>query len=152
MNLEDIITTVLTRLTAWWGTGIKMMPNIIVAVFCLALFWFLAILTGQLVHRIVLRLSVYRHVASLTSRLSRLAVVIVGVILAFDALHLDRAVASVLASLGIVGLAIGLAAKNIGGDYLGGFIIHFTHPYRLGHLIQVGDFIGYVDAIELRTT
>ncbi len=33
-----------------------------------------------------------------------------------------------------------------------GFIIHFTHPFRTGHIIQVGKFFGYVDSIEMRVT
>jgi len=152
MSLQQVAAPVINKLIAWSEAAIKMVPNMLVAVFCLVLFWLLAIVVGRLVHRIVLRLSIYRHVAGLTSRLSYLAVVIVGVILAFDALHLDRAVASMLAGIGIIGLAFGLAAKNIGTDYLAGFIIHFSHPYRIGHLIQSGKFMGYVDSLDLRAT
>ncbi len=152
MDLEKVAAPLIEKVTAWLGAAIKMVPNMIVAVFCLVLFSLLAIMIGRLVHRMVLRLSVYRHVAGLTSRLSRLAVIIIGVLLAFDALHLDRVVASMLAGIGIVGLAFGLAAKNIGGDYLAGFIIHFSHPYRIGHLIELGKFMGYVDSLDLRTT
>ena len=142
MNLEKVATPVIDKLIAWVETAIKMLPNMVVAVLCLVLFWLLAIMVGRLVHRMVSRLSVYRHVATLTARLSRLVVIIAGVLLALDALNLDRAVASMLAGIGIVGLGLGLAAKNTGGDYLAGFLIHFTHPYRIGHLIQIGKFHG----------
>ncbi len=152
MNLEKVATPVIDKLIAWAGTAVGMLPNMLVAVFCLVLFWLLSMVVGWLIRRMVLRVSVYRHVASLTARLSRLIVIVAGVLLALDALSLDRAVASMLAGLGIVGLAFGLAAKNTGGDYLAGFIIHFTHPYRIGHLIQVGNFMGYVDSLELRAT
>ena len=57
-----------------------------------------------------------------------------------------------LAGAGIVGIAIGFASKDIAGDYMAGFLIHFTHPFRTGHIIQVGNFFGYVDSIEMRTT
>jgi small conductance mechanosensitive channel len=30
--------------------------------------------------------------------------------------------------------------------------MHFTHPFRTGHLIQVGNFMGCVDTLELRAT
>lgn len=152
MNLEKVATPVIDKLFVWVETAIQMLPNMVVAILCLVLFWLLAIMVGRFVHRMVSRLSVYRHVATLTARLSRLVVIIAGVLLAFDALNLDRAVASMLAGLGIVGLAFGLAAKNTGGDYLAGFFIHFTHPYRIGHLIQTGNFMGYVDSLALRTT
>ncbi len=152
MNLQEVASPVMNKLIAWSETAIKMVPNLLVAVFCLVLFWLLAMIVGRMVRRIVSHLSIYRHVAVLVSRLSYLAVVIAGVILAFDAMHLDRAVASMLAGIGIVGLAFGLAAKNIGTDYLAGFIIHFTHPFRIGHLIQSGKFMGYVDSLDLRAT
>ena len=42
--------------------------------------------------------------------------------------------------------------KDIAGDYMAGFLIHFTHPFRTGDIIKTGDFFGYVDAMELRVT
>ncbi len=152
MNLGNVATPVIDKLVAWLQKAVEMLPNLLVAVFTVVLFWLLAILVGWLVRRIVLRLSVYRHVATLMAGLSRLVVIIIGILLALGALNLDRALASMLAGLGIVGLAVGLAAKNTGGDYLAGFIIHFTHPFRIGHLIQTGSFLGYVDSIQLRAT
>jgi small conductance mechanosensitive channel len=152
MNLREVIAPVTSKLSEWSEAAIKMVPNVLVAVFCLLIFWLLAILTGWLVRRMVLRLSVYRHVAELTSQLSRLVVILIGSLLALYALHLNNIVASTLAGIGIVSLALGLAAKDTGGDYLAGFIIHFTHPYRVGHLIEAGKFMGYVTSIDLRAT
>jgi len=78
--------------------------------------------------------------------------VAIGVILALSAMNLDRAVASMLAGVGILSIAIGFASKDIAGDYMAGFIIHFSHPFRTGHIVKVGNFFGYVDSIEMRTT
>jgi len=152
LNLGKVATPVADKLIGWVETAIKMLPNMLVAIFCLVIFWLLSMLVARLVRQMVSRISIYRHVAALTSRLSRLVIIVTGVILALDALNLDRAVASMLAGIGIVSLAFGLAAKDIGGDYLAGFIIHFTHPYRIGHLIQSGNFMGYVDSLDLRAT
>ncbi len=152
MNLRGLIAPVTDKLGEWAELGIKMVPNLLVAIFCLVVFWLLAIVIGRIVHRMVLRLSVYRYVAKLVARLSRLLIILLGLVLALYAVHLNNIVASTLAGIGIVGLAIGLAAKNTGTDFLGGFIIHFTHPYRVGHLIEVEKFMGYVDSIDLRTT
>ncbi len=152
MELKELIAPVTGKLSEWAEIAIKMVPNMLVAVFCLVVFWLLAIVIGRIVHRMVLRLSVYRYVAKMIARLSRLLVILVGLVLAFYALHLNNIVASTLAGIGIVGLAFGFAAKNTGADFLAGFIIHFTHPYRVGHLIQVEKFMGYVDSIDLRAT
>jgi small conductance mechanosensitive channel len=152
MNLGEVAAPVIDKSIAWVRTAIEMLPNMVVAFFSLVLFWLLASVVGWLVQRMVLRLSVYRHVARLTASLSRLIIITAGVLLALNALNLDRAVASMLAGIGIVGLGLSLAAKDTGGDYLAGFIIHFTHPYRVGHLIQAGNFMGYVDSLQLRAT
>jgi small conductance mechanosensitive channel len=152
MKLPDAAAPAVDKLIGWVETAVKMLPNIIVAIFFLVLFWLLSIVIGRLVHRMVLHLSSYHHVARLMARLSRLVVIAAGVLMALNALNLDRAVASMLAGIGIVGLALGLAAKDTGGDYLAGLLIHFTHPFRTGHLIQIGNFMGYVESLELRAT
>jgi small conductance mechanosensitive channel len=152
MNPGKVVAPLLEKLIAWVQTVITMLPNMVVAAFCFVIFWLLAGLTERLIHRMVSRFTLYGHVARLMARLSRLIVITAGVLLALDALNLDRAVASMLTGIGIVGLGLSLAAKDTGGDYLAGFLIHFTHPYRTGHLIQVGNFMGYVDSLELRST
>jgi small conductance mechanosensitive channel len=152
MNLPKAAAPAVDKLVSWVETAVKMLPNIVVAIFFLICFSLVAFVTGRLVHRMVLRLSPYHHVARLIARLSQLVVIAIGVLLALDALNLDRAVASMLAGIGVVGLAFGLAAKDVGGDYLAGMIIHFTHLFRTGHLVQAGNFMGYVESMELRAT
>lgn len=152
MKLPDAAAPAVDKLFGWVETAVKMLPNLFVALVFLVLFCLMAIVTERLVKRMVLRLSPYHHVARLLARLSRMVVIAVGVLMALSALNLDRAVASMLAGIGIVGLALGLAAKDTGGDYLAGLLIHFTHPFRTGHLIQVGGFMGYVESLELRVT
>ncbi len=83
-----------------------------------------------MVGRVVLRISHYGHVARLMASLSRVVLLGAGIILALSAMNLDRAVASMLAGLGIVGIAISFASKEIAGDYMAGFFIHFTLQSR----------------------
>ena len=152
VSLQKAASQVVAKLDAWVIDGVKMLPNLVVALIVLGMFWFAAVLAGRLVNRMVSRFTPYGNVASLLAGLGRLMIIGVGVILALSAMSLDRAVASMLAGVGIVSIAIGFASKNIAGDYMAGFLIHFTHPFRAGHIIKTGDFFGYVDAIEMRVT
>jgi small conductance mechanosensitive channel len=149
-DLQKAATQVVDKLDKWGLNAVKMLPNLVVAVIVLALSGILAFVVGRVVQRLVRRISPYGHIANLIAQMSRLMVIGGGVILALSALSLDRAVASMLAGVGIVGIALGFASKDIAGDYMAGFIIHFTHPFRTGHLIQVGNFFGYIESIELR--
>jgi small conductance mechanosensitive channel len=152
LNLQRAATQVVKKIDSWVLTAAQMLPNLLVAIIVLVLFWLAAMVAGRLVKRMVLRFSPYSHVARLIADISRLAVIAIGIILALSAMSLDRAVASMLAGVGIVSLAIGFASKDIASDYLAGLMIHFTHPYRTGDLIESANFFGYVDLLQLRVT
>ncbi len=152
LSLQKAAAQVVAKLDSWGLNAVKMLPNLVVAIIVLILSWLMAIVIGRGVQRMVLRLSPYGHMARLMAGMSRLTIIGIGVILALSAMSLDRAVASMLAGAGILGIAIGFASKDIAGDYMAGFIIHFTHPFRTDHIIKVGDFFGYVDSIEMRAT
>ena len=150
LNLQKAATPVIDKLDKWGLSAVKMLPNLVVAVIVLVFSVLLAFVVGRLVHRMVKRISPYGHVARLIAGMSRLMVIAGGLILALSAMSMDRAVASMLAGVGIVSIAIGFASKDIAADYMAGFLIFFTHPFRTGHLIQVGNFFGYVESIEMR--
>ena len=152
VDVQKAAGQVVDKLNGWGLGAAKMLPNLVVAVFVLIFFWLVAMVVERVVRRMVYRLSPYGHVVKLAAGLSRLMVFAVGVLLALSAMNLDRAVASMLAGVGILSIALGFASKDIAGDYIAGFLIHFTHPFRTGHIIQVGKFFGYVDSIEMRTT
>jgi len=54
--------------------------------------------------------------------------------------------------LGISGLAIGFAFKDIFQNFLAGIILLITRPFELGDQIAAGGFEGTVEAIETRAT
>lgn len=61
-------------------------------------------------------------------------------------------VTSLIASLGIGGIAIALAAQNILTDLFSSFSIYADKPFMVGDLIIVGDTTGTVEKIGLKTT
>jgi len=61
-------------------------------------------------------------------------------------------VASLIASLGIGGIAVALAAQNILGDMFSSFSIYFDKPFVVGDFIVVNDKAGNVENIGLKTT
>lgn len=71
-------------------------------------------------------------------------------LLALDNLGID--VTALVAGLGIGGVAVALAAQNILGDLFASLSIVLDKPFVLGDFIAVGDFLGSVEAIGLKTT
>lgn len=60
--------------------------------------------------------------------------------------------ASILASAGILGLAVGFGAQNLVKDVITGFFIVFDHYFVVGDFINTAGVSGVVEEIGLRTT
>lgn len=60
--------------------------------------------------------------------------------------------ARLVSILGLGGVAIGFAFKDIFQNLLAGILILLRHPFRVGDEITTGDFTGTVEAIEARAT
>lgn len=61
-------------------------------------------------------------------------------------------VASLLAGLGLGGLAVALAAQKTVENLFGAFSIGVDQPFREGDFVKIEDFVGTVEAIGLRST
>ena len=59
---------------------------------------------------------------------------------------------AIIAGLGIGGAAIALASQGILQDLFSYFAILFDRPFELYDLVSVGDFMGYVEHIGIKTT
>ena len=89
----------------------------------------------------------------LTPILLRLLKIIIAVVLVATFLQsCGFNVTSLLAGLGITGLAIGFAAKETLGNFLGSFSIIADKVYRIGDYIRFEDKAGYVESLNLRST
>jgi small-conductance mechanosensitive channel len=61
-------------------------------------------------------------------------------------------ITTLVASLGIGGVAVALATQNILGDLFASLSIMLDKPFELGDFIIVGDVLGWVEHIGLKTT
>jgi small-conductance mechanosensitive channel len=74
----------------------------------------------------------------------------IGLLFVFD--NLGYNITTIIAGLGIGGIAIALAAQNILGDLFNYFVIFFDRPFEVGDFITVDDKKGTVDHIGIKTT
>ena len=61
-------------------------------------------------------------------------------------------ITSLIAGLGIGGIAVALALQNVLSDLFSSFAIHFDKPFLVGDFIIVGDNMGVVEKIGIKTT
>lgn len=61
-------------------------------------------------------------------------------------------VTSLIAGLGIGGIAVALALQNILGDLFSSFAIYFDKPFKIGDFVIVGSDMGTVKKVGIKTT
>jgi small-conductance mechanosensitive channel len=66
--------------------------------------------------------------------------------------NLGVKISAVVAGLGIGGVAVALAAQTILGDLFSYFVIFFDKPFQIGDFIIVGEKMGEVEMIGIKTT
>jgi small-conductance mechanosensitive channel len=97
--------------------------------------------------RVEQRTETLRHIIRGVAKVSLILVVAfeIGAELGFN-------LGPVLASAGIVGLAVGFGAQSLVKDVISGFFILFEDQFGIGDVVRIGDFTGVVERMTLRST
>ena len=77
-------------------------------------------------------------------------VVVIGIVFVADNLNID--VSSLLAGLGLGGLAFALAAKDLLGNFFGSLTVLLDRPFHIGDWVIIGDVEGSVEQVGFRST
>ena len=87
----------------------------------------------------------------LLEMITRLGILALGIVLALDQIAPGR-FNSLLAGLGIGGIAIGFGLQDIIKNFISGILILLQQPFEIGDSIEVSDFGGTVINISVRAT
>ena len=134
----------------------KLLHLVMVAILAFVLMRILSLITGRMIrvaeHHAVgqVRLSQVRTLAGVV-RTTGIAIILVIVSMIFlSALGVN--LAPLLASAGVAGVAIGLAAQTIVKDVLNGSLILIEDQFNVGDVVTVAGLTGTVEAMTLRKT
>jgi small conductance mechanosensitive channel len=154
MQLDSVYQQVVAKLSSWAESFGEMLTNIIVALLVIGLFWLVSRAACSASDRALRRLDTHQAARDLVSRIVRVAVLLIGVVVALGVMNLDKALASILAGAGIAGLALGFAFQELAGNLISGIglAIHQKWPFKIGDIVETNDVFGVVEKIFLRTS
>lgn len=90
------------------------------------------------------------QLAPMATKFLKIIVLIFGVLITLQNFGVN--VMSILAGLGLGGLALALAAQDTAANLFGSVTILLDRPFTIGQLIKVGDTEGFVEEIGFRST
>lgn len=87
---------------------------------------------------------------SLVGAIMRITVYIIAAIMIIAEIGINTA--PLLASAGVLGVALGFGAQSLIKDFVSGIFIIIENQYRVGDIVRLGEVTGVVEAITIRTT
>ncbi len=83
---------------------------------------------------------------------SVITVIVIAVVTTMILSEVGVNIAPIIASAGIIGIALGFGAQSLVKDFLSGIFIFMEDQYGVGDVIDLGEAIGSVEAVTLRMT
>jgi small conductance mechanosensitive channel len=149
IGVRDSLTLVYDKIDSWFENFITMLPNLVVAVIVIVLFYILAKFLRRLTEKLLAKRVSQKSVRSLITKLVALVAIISGIFIALSILDLDKALETIIAGAGVSGLVIGLAMQGTLSNSVSGIHLSFRKLVRIGDWIQTNGFEGEVVAIDL---
>ncbi len=137
-------------LTDFTIKAINWLPNLVTGLFILLIFW----VTGRWVRALIgksLKLHDFEDEVIAICRIIIMAgFMMLGLIVAAGQMGIE--ILPMVSALGVVGIAVGLAAQATLSNFLSSLIILWTRPYKRGDWVELEGELGQVEHIGLRST
>lgn len=152
MDASSLMSTFTETLTAWVEDAVGMLPNIALALVVMVITWFVALAVAGAVRRGMRRVASNMQLADLTGRIARVGLILAGAFIALQILKLETWVTSILAGVGIAGVALGFAFQDIAANLMSGILMAVRQPFRIDDLVETASHRGVVEELNLRST
>ncbi|MBZ2209761.1 mechanosensitive ion channel family protein [Massilia sp. R798] len=149
--MSSQLTVAYERFEQLGNEALRLLPGLGIAIAVFVVFLVLARWTRTAVQHLNARRFQHNLVIVL-GRMAQWGIILLGLLLAITIAFPSFTPANLISALGITGIAIGFAFKDIFENFLAGILILINEPFRIGDQIIFGAFEGTVEKIETRAT
>lgn len=152
MDLDKITNLITDKLATWAEALIKLLPNIVMAAVVMVIGFYIAKFIRRISSKLLSKVSNNITLNNLFSSVVYFSFIGIVLFTVLTILNLDKAVTSILAGAGILGLALAFAFQDIAANFMSGIFISFRKPLKVGDIVQIKEYMGKVKEINLRDT
>ncbi|AZQ60348.1 mechanosensitive ion channel [Maribacter sp. MJ134] len=150
-QFSEAWSRMIEKLDAWFNALVVNLPNIIIAVVVFTISLIVSRYISKVVTKILSNTKLQASVRSLLSKIASIVVVLLGLFLVLGILNLSKALNTILAGAGVVGLAVGLALQGALANTYSGIVLSFIKHIKFGDWIESNGFEGEVVDLDLRS-
>lgn len=141
----------LEKLNSWFDALILNLPNIMIAIVVFIITVIISRYISKGVSRLLEKTKLQASMRSLLSKIASITIVLLGLFLVLGILNLSKALNTVLAGAGVVGLAVGLALQGALANTYSGIVLSYIKHIKFGDWIESNGFEGEVIDLDLRS-
>lgn len=149
-QFNTALNNLVDKLQGWFNTFIEYIPNFILAILVMTVSYFAARYISKIVSKLASKKVEQESITNAISRVTAVVVVTVGLFIALGVMNLGKALTSLLAGAGVVGLAIGLALQGTLANTFAGLILSFRKKIQIGNWVETTGYSGEVIDINLK--
>jgi small conductance mechanosensitive channel len=131
---------------------ISMLPNLLLALVVFTISCLIARWAKSLIVEFYHRRGRHENLGLVMGRVTQAALILINLLIALSIILPTFNASDLIQVLGISGVAIGFAFRDILQNFLAGILILLAQPFRIGEEIKVGGFEGVVQEIQARAT
>ncbi len=150
MDFQKAYHLISEKFLIWSRELIRMLPNLALAALVLVLGIYLSKIIKKVAGAFIKKFVKQPVINTLFASFTHILSIGITIFIVLSILNLDKAVTSLLAGAGIIGLALAFAFQDIAANFVAGIVMSFTRPIELGDLVKVKDYMGKVESIRLR--
>ena len=157
-NITELITNraydawdkMTEKIISWLDVIVVNLPNVVIAI----VVFFIVIIASKYISRFSLKLlnktKLQHSMKGLISKFIAIVVILFGLFLILGILNLNKVLNTILAGVGVAGLAVGLALQGVLSNTYSGIVLSYIKQVKFGDWIQTNDYEGEVIDIDLR--
>ena len=150
MDINHAFDLIVEKLSVWVQEFILLLPNIALAAVIMVFGIMISKFIRKYIRKIFKKIFHNEALINLFTSLVYVFLLCVTLFIALSVLQLDKAVTSILAGAGIIGLALAFAFQDIASNVMSGIVLSIRRPLHIGDIVKIKDHMGVIVEINLR--
>ncbi|MEO7854196.1 MAG: mechanosensitive ion channel family protein [Rubrivivax sp.] len=150
-QIDVDIGTLWEKLDSWIDGAVRLLPNVLVGLVVLAIFYGLGVLAARLIRKTAQHRS-RDNLGEVLGGFIKWVLIVLGLLFAATIVLPTLKPGDLIAGLGVSSVAIGFAFKDILQNWLAGLLLLLRQPFQVDDQIEVDGHEGTVVRIETRAT
>ncbi len=151
-QLQEAWNKLIEKLMGWIETLVVNLPNLLLAILVMVMAYFISKYVMKSAKKVISKTTKDKTLISVASNVVTAIFLIFMLFLVLGILNLDKALTSLLAGAGVIGLAVGLALQDPMINFFSGVMISIREYYQEGDLIEINGYFGKIKQVTLRST